>query len=63
MAEAAGEAGMERIIYLGGLGEETDSLSKHLKSRMEVARILQSGRVPDHLSEGCHDPGLRQRFL
>jgi uncharacterized protein YbjT (DUF2867 family) len=46
MAEAAGEAGMERIIYLGGLGEDTDTLSKHLKSRMEVARILQSGRVP-----------------
>jgi len=46
MAEAAGEAGMERIIYLGGLGEDTDSLSKHLKSRTEVARILQSGSVP-----------------
>jgi uncharacterized protein YbjT (DUF2867 family) len=46
MARSAGEAGMERIIYLGGLGEETDSLSKHLKSRMEVAKILQSGSVP-----------------
>jgi len=46
MAEAAGDASMERIIYLGGLGEESDSLSKHLKSRTEVARILQSGRVP-----------------
>jgi uncharacterized protein YbjT (DUF2867 family) len=46
MARAASEAGMERIIYLGGLGEESDSLSKHLKSRNEVARILQSGRVP-----------------
>jgi uncharacterized protein YbjT (DUF2867 family) len=46
MAKAAGDATMERIIYLGGLGEESDSLSKHLKSRTEVARILQSGRVP-----------------
>lgn len=46
MAKAAGEAGMKRIIYLGGLGEETDVLSKHLKSRIEVARILQSGKVP-----------------
>jgi uncharacterized protein YbjT (DUF2867 family) len=46
MAKAAAEAGMERIIYLGGLGEEDPSLSKHLKSRMEVARILQSGEVP-----------------
>jgi uncharacterized protein YbjT (DUF2867 family) len=46
MARAAGEAGMERIIYLGGLGEDNASLSKHLKSRTEVARILQSGSVP-----------------
>jgi uncharacterized protein YbjT (DUF2867 family) len=46
MAKAAGEAGMQKIIYLGGLGEESDSLSRHLKSRMEVARILQSGSVP-----------------
>ena len=46
MAKAASEEGVERIIYLGGLGEESDSLSKHLKSRIEVARILQSGSVP-----------------
>jgi uncharacterized protein YbjT (DUF2867 family) len=46
MVKAAGEAGMERIIYLGGLGEDNASLSKHLKSRTEVARILQSGKVP-----------------
>lgn len=46
MSKAADEAGMEKIIYLGGLGEESDTLSKHLKSRIEVARILQSGRVP-----------------
>lgn len=46
MARAAEAAGMERIIYLGGLGKEDLSLSKHLKSRAEVARILQSGQVP-----------------
>jgi len=46
MAKAAGEGGMERIIYLGGLGEEDPSLSKHLQSRTEVARILQAGPVP-----------------
>jgi uncharacterized protein YbjT (DUF2867 family) len=46
MATAASDAGLERIIYLGGLGEESDSLSEHLKSRTEVARILQSGSVP-----------------
>jgi uncharacterized protein YbjT (DUF2867 family) len=46
MAKTASEEGVERNIYLGGLGEESASLSKHLKSRIEVARILQSGRVP-----------------
>lgn len=42
---AAEEAGLKRIIYLGGLGETGDKLSKHLASRQEVANILQSGRV------------------
>jgi uncharacterized protein YbjT (DUF2867 family)/uncharacterized protein YndB with AHSA1/START domain len=46
MAKAASDAGVERIIYLGGLGEESGSLSEHLRSRTEVARILQSGSVP-----------------
>lgn len=42
---AAEEAGLKRIIYLGGLGETGDKLSKHLASRQEVANILQSGRI------------------
>ncbi|SFM91333.1 NAD(P)H-binding protein [Thermodesulforhabdus norvegica] len=42
---AAEAAGVRRIIYLGGLGERSDELSKHLASRNEVADILQSGRV------------------
>ena len=47
MVIASAEAGLERIIYLGGLGDETHALlSKHLKSRHEVAHILQSGPVP-----------------
>ena len=46
-ADAAGEAGVERIIYLGGLGREFDpELSPHLASRHEVGRILRSGSVP-----------------
>jgi uncharacterized protein YbjT (DUF2867 family) len=40
---AAEKMGVERIIYLGGLGET--GLSEHLKSRAEVGMILQSGRV------------------
>lgn len=47
MVRAAAKAGLERIIYLGGLGRPDDpSLSKHLRSRHEVARILQEGPVP-----------------
>jgi uncharacterized protein YbjT (DUF2867 family) len=47
MVEASGGSTLERIIYLGGLGDEKDpTLSKHLRSRVEVARILRSGPVP-----------------
>jgi uncharacterized protein YbjT (DUF2867 family) len=43
--KAADRAGLARIIYLGGLGETGDELSKHLASRQEVAQILSSGRT------------------
>lgn len=43
---AAEAANLETIIYLSGLGEENTSLSPHLRSRAEVAKILRSGRVP-----------------
>jgi uncharacterized protein YbjT (DUF2867 family) len=47
MAKAAQAAGLNRIIYLGGLGGAGDPhLSEHLRSRYEVAEILQSGAVP-----------------
>jgi uncharacterized protein YbjT (DUF2867 family) len=46
MVKAASAAGLERIIYLGGLGIESKTLSKHLRSRTEVAQILQAGEVP-----------------
>ncbi|GJM19232.1 MAG: oxidoreductase [Phycisphaeraceae bacterium] len=45
-ALAAETAGVERIIYLGGLGEMGDDLSEHLRSRREVERELASGAVP-----------------
>ncbi len=41
-----GRAGVERIVYLGGLGEDDPSLSPHLASRREVERILRRGSVP-----------------
>ncbi len=42
---AAEEAGVERIIYLSGLGEQGSGLSTHLSSRQEVGQILASGTV------------------
>ena len=46
MAQVAGEAGLERIIYLGGLGDAGSDLSHHLRSRAEVASVLKTGKVP-----------------
>lgn len=43
---AAERAGIKRIIYLGGLGDTTMSLSKHLRSRMKVAEELRNGTIP-----------------
>ncbi|MHC4827250.1 MAG: NAD(P)H-binding protein, partial [Planctomycetota bacterium] len=45
-AQAAAASGLERIIYLGGLGETGDGLSRHLASRREVEAALASGPVP-----------------
>ena len=42
-ADAASAAGVGRVIYLGGLGEERDHLSSHLQSRREVERVLATG--------------------
>lgn len=43
-ADAARDAGVDRIIYLGGLGSG-DDLSDHLASRHEVGQILRSSAV------------------
>ena len=45
-AEAARDAGVERIVYLGGLGDTGIDLSEHLASRQEVGRLLASTGVP-----------------
>jgi uncharacterized protein YbjT (DUF2867 family) len=44
--QAAREAGTGRIIYLGGLGEQGQGLSEHLRSRQEVGEILRASGVP-----------------
>lgn len=43
-AAAAADAGVERIVYLGGLGR--GELSPHLASRQEVGQILHQSGVP-----------------
>jgi uncharacterized protein YbjT (DUF2867 family) len=46
-ARAARAAGVQRIIYLGGLvPDDARDLSPHLRSRMDVGRILRSSGVP-----------------
>ncbi|PXX61656.1 uncharacterized protein YbjT (DUF2867 family) [Nocardia tenerifensis] len=44
--EAAAEAGVRRIVYLGGLGDDGDDLSAHLRSRREVERLLAGSGMP-----------------
>ncbi|MDN5760931.1 MAG: NAD(P)H-binding protein [Microlunatus sp.] len=43
---AAAEAGLERIVYLGGLGSSDEELSPHLRSRREVEHLLAADGVP-----------------
>ena len=57
VATAAKEAGVRRIVYLGGFVPEDDDLSEHLTSRAEVAALAVgrrrsrsgvAGRSDDH---------------
>ena len=50
-AKACTSQGVKRIVYLGGLGDPSDKLSKHLRSRQEIGDILrtfdrQCDRIP-----------------
>jgi uncharacterized protein YbjT (DUF2867 family) len=44
--KAAKEAGVENIIYLGGLGVDDGDLSAHLRSRRQVEQLLPLSGVP-----------------
>jgi len=45
-AAAAKKAGVQRIVYLGGLGDDADpKLSPHLRSRHEVGELLRASGV------------------
>ncbi len=45
VAEAAAQAGLSRIVYVGGIIPEGQQLSDHLASRAEVGRLLQQSGV------------------
>jgi uncharacterized protein YbjT (DUF2867 family) len=46
VAREAERARVAQIVYLGGLGDEHEGLSPHLRSRIETATVLRSGAVP-----------------
>jgi uncharacterized protein YbjT (DUF2867 family) len=46
VADAAGQAGLSRIVYVGGIIPDRQQLSDHLASRAEVGRLLQRSGVP-----------------
>ena len=45
-ARAAERAGVQQLVYLGGLGDDSPDLSAHLRSRRETGRRLASTSVP-----------------
>jgi len=44
-AEAAGAAGLRRVVYLGGVAPRGGP-SEHLRSRLETGEVLRAGNVP-----------------
>jgi uncharacterized protein YbjT (DUF2867 family) len=45
-ASAAAVAGVEHIIYLGGLADPEQHIAPHMRSRIETGRVLREGNVP-----------------
>ena len=45
-ASVAEEAGLEHIIYLGGLADPEQHIAPHMRSRIETGRVLREGNVP-----------------
>jgi uncharacterized protein YbjT (DUF2867 family) len=48
-ARAAQEAGVDRVVYLGGLIPQSGPISPHLRSRLEVEEILLDA-IPDSVA-------------
>ena len=45
-AVVAEEAGVQHIIYLGGLADPEQHIAPHMRSRIETGRVLREGKVP-----------------
>ena len=45
-ASAAATAGVQHIIYLGGLADPEGQIAPHMRSRIETGRVLREGSVP-----------------
>ena len=45
-ASAAEGAGVEHIIYLGGLADPEGPIAPHMSSRIETGNVLRQGKVP-----------------
>jgi uncharacterized protein YbjT (DUF2867 family) len=43
---AAEQAGVEHIIYLGGLADPEQHIAPHMRSRIETGHILRAGKIP-----------------
>jgi uncharacterized protein YbjT (DUF2867 family) len=44
--KAAEQAGVEHIIYLGGLADPEQHIAPHMRSRIETGKTLRQGKVP-----------------
>lgn len=45
-ATAAEQAGVEHIIYLGGLADPEQHIAPHMRSRIETGHVLREGKIP-----------------
>jgi uncharacterized protein YbjT (DUF2867 family) len=45
-AKAAADEGVRQIVYMGGLGDDSDEMSAHLRSRREVETLLGQTGIP-----------------
>ena len=45
-ATAAEEAGVQHIIYLGGLADPNQNIAPHMRSRIETGEVLRNGKMP-----------------